>query len=232
MDKKTLRLLFIGNSATYVHDVPETLAKLATEAGFPTEAVRITKGGYMLSQYTDLSTEDGQKVIELINQKYDIVFLQDNGNCIADDEKRSASKNACITLDAAIKATGAKTRIYVRPPYGYEKFGYSPLEQCEEFDKLFGEIANEIGAECSYVNRAFAYLAQHSDLNPYGDDNAHTSPEGAYLIVCTIFASLYNTSATILGTNGINTDTAKMLQQIADKISLEKYIPTFFFERK
>jgi hypothetical protein len=30
MDKKTTKLLFIGNSATYVHEVPETLAKLAT----------------------------------------------------------------------------------------------------------------------------------------------------------------------------------------------------------
>lgn len=225
MNKKTTKLLFIGNSATYVHDVPETLAKLATEAGFPTEAVKITKGGYTLSQHADSSSDHGKEVLDLIKQGFDVVFLQDNGNCIADDAKRSASKNACKTLDDAIKKTGAKTRIYVRPPYGYEKFGYSPLKQCAEFDNLFGEIASEIGAECSYVNRAFAYLAQHSDLNPYGPDNAHTSPEGAYLIVCTIFASLYNTSSTILGTNGINTDTAKMLQQIADKISLEKYIP-------
>ena len=229
MDNKTTRLLFIGNSATYVHDVPETLAKLATEAGFPTEAVRITKGGYTLSQHADSSSDHGKEVLDLIKQGFDVVFLQDNGNCIADDEKCSASKNACKTLDAEIKKTGAQTRIYIRPPYGYEAFGRTPLEQCAAFDEHFREISAEIGAECSYVNRAFAYLAQHSDLNPYGDDNAHTSPEGAYLIVCTIFASLYNTSATILGTNGIDADTAKMLQQIADKISLS---PTFFFERK
>ncbi len=224
-NSKTTKLLFIGNSATYVHEVPETLSRLATEAGFPTEAVKFTKGGYMLSQYADTSSEDGQKALELINQKHDIVFLQDNGNCIADEEKRLASKNACRTLDAAIKRTGAQTRIYVRPPYGYEKFGRDPIEQCIAFDELFGEIGHEIGAQCSYVNRAFAYLLQNSDLNPYGPDNAHTSPEGAYLIVCTIFASLYNTSSTVLGTNGINTDIAKMLQQIADKISLEKHIP-------
>ncbi len=225
MNDKTTKLLFIGNSATYVHEVPETLARLATEAGFPTEAVKITKGGYMLSQYADTSSEDGQTVLELINQKHDMVFLQDNGNCVADEEKRNATKNACKMLDEAIKKTGAQTRIYVRPPYRYEKFGRSSIEQCKAFDELFGEISAEIGAECSYVNRAFAYLAKHSDLNPYGSDNAHTSPEGAYLIVCTIFASLYNTSATVLGTNGIDCYTAKMLQQIADKISLEKHIP-------
>ena len=106
MDNKTTRLLFIGNSATYVHDVPETLAKLATEAGFPTEAVRITKGGYTLSQHADSSSDHGKEVLDLIKQGFDVVFLQDNGNCIADDEKRSASKNACKTLDAEIKKNG------------------------------------------------------------------------------------------------------------------------------
>ena len=40
-----MRILFIGNSATYVHDIPKTLARLATDAGFPTESVRIVKGG-------------------------------------------------------------------------------------------------------------------------------------------------------------------------------------------
>ena len=170
MNNKTTKLLFIGNSATYVHEVPETLARLATEAGFPTEAVKYTKGGYMLWQYADEASEDGQAVIELINQKHDIVFLQDNGNCIADEEKRNATKKACKTLDKAIKKTGAQTHIYVRPPYGYEKYGRDPIEQCIAFDQLFGEISSEIGAECSYVNRAFAYLAKHSDLNPYGPE--------------------------------------------------------------
>ena len=73
------RLLFIGNSATYVHDVPETLAKLATEAGFPTEAVRITLGGYTLKQHADVETEHGRGVLKLISQGFDYVFLQDNG---------------------------------------------------------------------------------------------------------------------------------------------------------
>ena len=43
-----MRILFIGNSATYVHDIPETLAGLATAAGFPTESVRIVKGAVWL----------------------------------------------------------------------------------------------------------------------------------------------------------------------------------------
>lgn len=218
-------LLFIGNSATYVHDVPEMLAKLATEAGYPTESVKITLGGYTLKQHADGESEHGREVRKLIGQGFDHVFLQDNGNCIADDERRAACKKACRTLGELIKNSGAKAWIYVRPPYGYEKFAFTPKEQCVEFDRLFGEIANEIGAECSHVNRAFLYAAENSDLNLYGSDNAHTSPEGAYLIICTIFASLFGVSSTVLGTNGIDEETAKTIQKIADKISLEGIKP-------
>lgn len=173
---KAVRLLFIGNSATYVHDVPETLAKLATEAGYPTESVRITLGGYTLKQHADADTEHGREVLKLIAQEFDHVFLQDNGSCVADNARREACKMACVTLGEAIRNSGAKARIYVRPPYGYEKYGLSPKAQCIEFDKLFGEIAKEIGAVCSYVNRAFAYAAEGCSLNLYGPDNAHTSP--------------------------------------------------------
>lgn len=60
---RPLRLLFIGNSATYVHDLPQTLAHLATEAGYPIEATTIAKGGYELSQHANADTEHGMRVL-------------------------------------------------------------------------------------------------------------------------------------------------------------------------
>ena len=69
-----MRILFIGNSATYVHDIPETLARLATEAGYPTECVRVVKGGWKLSQHA----EAGSRALAEIEKGYDIVVLQDN----------------------------------------------------------------------------------------------------------------------------------------------------------
>ena len=38
------KVLFIGNSATYVNDIPQTLSRLATEAGYKPEAKSVTKG--------------------------------------------------------------------------------------------------------------------------------------------------------------------------------------------
>ncbi|MBO5702010.1 MAG: hypothetical protein J6S71_06190 [Clostridia bacterium] len=207
-----MRILFIGNSATYVHDIPETLAHLATEVGMPTESVRIVKGGWCLSQHA----ENGSRAFSEIEKGYDIVVLQDNGNCVSSDEKRAACIASCELLSAKAIKCGAKVFYYVRPPYGYEAFGRSPIEQCRAFDELFSDIANKNGAKCAYVNRAFQYAIENTDITLWGDDNAHTSPEGAYLAVCVIFGTIFGRSATVLGDNEI--ENAKELQEIADKI--------------
>lgn len=207
-----MRILFIGNSATYVHDIPETLAYLATEAGYPTECVRVVKGGWKLSQHA----QTGSRALAEIENSYDIVVLQDNGNCVENDEKREACISACELLSSKAIASGAKVFYYVRPPYGYEAFGRTPIEQCRAFDELFTDIASKNGAVCAYVNRAFAYAIDNTDIRLWGDDNAHTSEAGAYLAVCVHFAAIYGKSATLLDENGI--EKAKELQQIADKV--------------
>lgn len=207
-----MRILFIGNSATYVHDIPETLAHLATDAGFPTESVRVVKGGWCLSQHA----EEGSRALAEIEKGYDLVVLQDNGNCVSSDEKRSVCINACEVLSSKAIESGAKVAYYVRPPYGYEAFGRTPTQQCRAFDELFTEIAKKNSASCAYVNRAFAYAIESTDIGLWGDDNGHTSEAGAYLAVCVHFAAIYGRSATLLGDNGI--ENAKVLQKIADKI--------------
>ena len=206
-----MRILFIGNSATYVHDIPETLARLATDAGYPTECVRVVKGGWRLSQHA----EPGSRALAEIEKGYDIVVLQDNGNCISSDEMREACITACDLLSKKAVESGAKVCYYVRPPYGYEAFGRTPLEQCSAFDELFSDIANKNGATCAYVNRAFAYAIENTDIRLWGDDNAHTSEQGAYLAVCVFFATLFGKSATLLDADGV--ENAKAIQVIADK---------------
>ena len=221
-----MRALFIGNSATYVHEVPETLSRLASEAGYAVEVGKITPGGCELASHADRSTEHGQRVASEIARGYDIVFFQDNGNCISSEEKREASLDACRRLCAVAHASGARAAFYVRPPYGYEKWGHSPFEQCRLFDELFCEAAEQGDALCVYANRAFAYaIKHHADIGLWGADNAHTSEAGAYLIVCTFFATLFGVSAHLLGDNGIGRERADALASIADKIALEGVIP-------
>lgn len=221
----SLKLLFIGNSATYVNDLPGTLCRLASEAGYCIEAESVVRGGYTLTQHADRDSEHGRRVTCEIAKGYDVVFLQDNGNCISSDEKRRATVDACDRLAAEIRAAGSLPYIYVRPPYGIENFGFSPFEQCAEFDLLFGEIAERIGAVNACVNRAFARAIKKTDFDLWGPDHAHTGERGAYLAVCVFFSTLFGVSSRVLGTNGLPDDEAEILRSIADEIVLDGVIP-------
>ena len=219
------KLLFIGNSATYVYDIPQLLSRLARKAGYNVQADSVTLSGGKLSQHADASTEHGKNVLKAIDKGYDIVILQEVTACIASEESRAESLTASTTLDKAIRASKAKTYFYVRPPTGKDTAGYKSYEQCVELDKLFGKIAGELDAQNVYVNRAFAYAIKNSDIGLWGDDNAHVNENGAYLIACVFFSSLFNKSASVLDYDTLPESTAKALQKIADKVVLENYIP-------
>ena len=220
-----MKALFIGNSATYVNEIPQTLSRLAGELGYTVETDQITPGGCELFRHANVSEEHGKKVLAEIEKGYDIVFLQDNGNCVSTDEKRKNCIDASKRLCDAIKKSGARACFYVRPPYGTIKAERDPFEQCVAFDELFGEIARENGAECVYVNRAFAYAIKHLSYDLWGNDHAHTGRFGAYLIVCTFFATLFRVSATKLDPNGLDPHDALVLQTVADKIVFDGVIP-------
>jgi len=220
-----MKLLFIGNSATYVNDVPQTLKNLAGALGYDLEVNKLTPGGCELAMHADKSTAHGQKVFAEIAKGYDIVFLQENGNCMSSDEKRAACEDASKRLIDAIRESGAEPWIYVRPPCLRDYYGYKTIEQCVRFDEIFGKIAEDNGSvKCVYVNRAFAYAAKHLDYNLWGEDNAHTNPLGAYLIVCTFFATLFGESATRLPKGELDEADAKVLASVADKVVFDKVI--------
>ena len=165
---------------------------------------------------------EDESVFEKIKNGYDLVVIQDNADCVSSDDMRQKCKEACHTLVTAIRESGAMPYIYVRPPYGYEKFGYEPLENCDQFDLLFNEISKEEGTVNIWVNRAFACAIRNTDIPLWGTDNAHTSKQGAYLVVCTAFATIFNTSAAALGCGEINLEEAKVLQAIADEVAQVK----------
>ena len=219
-----MKLLFIGNSATYVHNVPQTLQKLAGELGFEFDVSQITPGGCELAMHADTETDLGKQVFAEIAKGYDIVFIQENGSCMSSDEKRAACFDASKRLIAAIRESGAEPYIYVRPPCLKDYYGYTTLEQCKNFDEIFGTIAKENGdVKCVYVNRAFSYAVKNYNYSLWGPDNGHTSPLGAYLIVCTFFATLFGEPATKLSSGEIDPTDAKILAEIADKVVFESF---------
>lgn len=220
-----ITVLFIGNSATYVNDIPHMLESLANSAGYNISVKAMTERGYELAQHANIETEHGKRIWSEIDCGYDIVFLQDHSDCISSNAKRKAAQKACEILCQAICSSGGKPYMFVRPPSGKLHEGYTPLEQSIEFDKLFCDISFQLGIKNAYVNRAFAYAIQNYSIALWEVDNTHTSKLGAYLAVCVLFSTLFHISSTILDTGGLSTMEAHILQEISDKIVLDGLLP-------
>ena len=222
----SLRVLFIGNSATSVNDIPAMVNRLARGAGYNLQYISLTKGGSSLSTHADATTDHGKRVLSEIAKGYDIVIIQDVTSCIKTEANREASIAAAKVLGAAIKESGAEAYIYVRPPTGTDIGSYNSYEQCIEYDNLFNSIASDIDATNVFVNRACAYVIEnYPDINIWGDDNAHLNKDGAYLVACVFFATLFNTSAVGLDCDGVDADMAATMQSVADQIVFGGYIP-------
>lgn len=220
-EKTSYKFLFIGNSATYVNDIPATLAALCAKKGITITQKQIVPGGSTLEQHAA-----NAQVLAEIAKGYDAVFIQENGNSIVSDAERAKSRAAIKKLGDAVHASGALFFFYVRPPYGKDLAGYKNFDQCKVFDDHFTPAAEENDAHCVYVNRAFAYAIKHLNYNLWGNDNAHTNTHGAYLAVCTFYATLFGKSATELDVAyGLPAADAKALQEAADKIVLEGILP-------
>ncbi|HEY4002461.1 MAG TPA: hypothetical protein VGO93_26555, partial [Candidatus Xenobia bacterium] len=71
--EKPLRVLFIGNSYTYVNDLPGTIGHLASAAGFQLESVEECPGGFTLKKHW----ESGKDQPLLLGSHFDWVVMQD-----------------------------------------------------------------------------------------------------------------------------------------------------------
>ena len=68
-----MRILMLGNSFTYFHDMPKMLQAILGE-----EVVSRTKGGAFLSEQLDVSTELGEGTMKLLTEeKWDYVVMQE-----------------------------------------------------------------------------------------------------------------------------------------------------------
>lgn len=74
-----LQVLFVGNSLTYVGNLPAVLEALASDNGKPLQADMLVKGGATLTQWLDSGAV--QRALQV--RQYDYVVLQERGNDFA-----------------------------------------------------------------------------------------------------------------------------------------------------
>ncbi len=175
-NKRPVRILFLGNSFTYFHDLYLKVAELTGG-----ETKQNVKGGAFLSEQLDVNTDLGKRAAALFKeQKWDYVVLQEqsSGPMLQKERFQSAADELC----RIIRENGATPVFYCTWPYrdGSDKLKQTGKTYGEMFVALtesYHEAAERNNALAADVGTAF-YNSKTDFLEP---DAFHPNTQGTAL---------------------------------------------------
>ncbi len=215
-------ILFIGNSFTYVNDLPGLFTKLARSGGKLVAAGMVAPGGYKLIQHVN----DGNTIQKLNSQKWDMVVLQEQSQTPAiEDDKYDIMYPAIRSFNEMIRKAGAVPILYLTwgRKNGDTELGYSDYASMQDsLTKGYMDIAQELSIEVSPVGAAWKTAHERRpELELWAGDGVHPSLAGSYLAACVFYAVIYKKSPEGLGFKaGLDVDTASFLQTVASETVL------------
>ena len=211
------RVLFIGNSYTYVNDLPTTFMNLARAGGHKTEVGMSAQAGWMLADHVKSS----DTIAKINSKKWTFVVLQEQSEVPAFQESRSQEMYpAASILVGDTRQDGAVPIFLITWAYrnGLPANGMPNYESMQaQIDNGYIVVAEALGAPVAPVGYAWqAVRYQYPQINLWQDDGSHPTPEGTYLAACVFYADIFRQSPEGLSYQAnLSTDVAHALQKVA-----------------
>lgn len=166
-EKKSLGILFIGNSHTYYNDMPLMVQRRAEEEGFDCRITMIAHGCWYLKQHA----EEPDVRFNILFGKYDYVVLQEYAQPFGPEEKFA---QAAKKLAAWIREAGSV-------PVIYETWAAESKPENQSYmNEVHRKIAGEIGALIAPVGENWwSYKDSRPDLKIFDPDGEHASEAGS-----------------------------------------------------
>jgi hypothetical protein len=218
------RILFVGNSYTYVNDLPGRVAAIAESVGFdpPVEVTTIASAGALLAEHA----ANASTLAAVEGGGYDYVVLQEQSYLpVVDPESFYA---AAQTLAAAALDGGAKPALletWARQEgndlYSGDLAGYTPATMQAALRDAYAAAAALTSAAYLPVGDAWeATLAGYPAMPLFGADGSHPSPYGTYLSACVIFTALTGAplDSAAGAPSGVSEEDAAILREMASEI--------------
>jgi hypothetical protein len=221
-DDSCLRVLFVGNSYTFVNDLPAVLTALARSGDHQIETGMLAEGGWTLANHAD-SADTSAKIT---SEKWDFVVLQEQSQWPAMQQARTSQMYpAARTLVTQVENSGADPIFFVTWAHrdGWPENGMQTYEDMQlQINRGYFDIANELGARMAPVGFAWAKtVKEHPEISLWQADGSHPSIQGTYLAACVFYAALFKESPEGLSEHAhLSADEAKILQEIAADVVL------------
>ena len=190
-------VLFVGNSLTYMNDLPSVFKKFAAASPLhvDVEVSSITPGGaFLYDQW-----KRGQAVALLREKRPNFVVLQ--GQSLEPLIAAQSFSQSAARLKAEADQVGATTVLFstwARPahdPFYKESIsGGSPAAMQARLDLAYATVAKNTGAILAPVGAAFERAKQIAPEIRLLDGTQHPSPVGTYLAAAVLFRAMFNAS--------------------------------------
>lgn len=214
-----MRVLFVGNSHTYMHDVPELVRRLADDGATQIWRRVSTAGGLDLSGHLDR----GEVTRMLRQEPFDVVVVQPQG--VEAIWQPEAFTSALHAFEDEARAAGARIVVWAmwardpaRDAYGIYQEPWGGRDVADQTRRL---AASTRRAARSAVVAPIgeAWLAAHEQLPELElhSDGSHATLAGAYLAALVLDGILHDRppDATSWCPEGLSADTASELRRIA-----------------
>lgn len=211
------RVLFLGNSYTYVNDLPDTFAKLARSGGHQVETGMVAQGGWTL---TDL-LNSGDVSDALATGPWDYVVLQEQSQIPSVEWSRTNEMYpSARSLVWNIRNANATPVFFLTWAHrdGFPENGlpdYASMQDQINFG-YYG-IAGELNVPVAPVGVAWSAVhGSHPEIALWQDDGSHPTKAGTYLAACVFYRTIFQESPEGLNYHGgLSKDEALALQQAA-----------------
>lgn len=239
--QEEIRVLFLGNSYTYVNDLPKMIEDIATSENKVFTHESVTPGGCTLFQHVESQTS----LSKIRQGNWDYVVLQEQSQLpVIDYYRHNTLKPSYKALYDSIMLYNPSAKVVGYMTWGRRYGG----QQCVNFgeglycsaefvdfnhmqDTLTAAYCENAYATNSYVapvGEAWkAALATDPSLVLHSSDNSHPSYDGSYLAACVFYSVFWNkTPIGIYHDKQINDAKAELLQTIANDVffnNLEKW---------
>ncbi|HEX7592325.1 MAG TPA: SGNH/GDSL hydrolase family protein [Candidatus Limnocylindrales bacterium] len=189
------RVLFLGNSYTYVNDLPGTFGKLANSAGRQVEVAVVANGGETLADHAASTDSTGR----IASEHWNYVVLQEQSETPASSSgAQYYMYPAARTLAARAEGVGATPMFFMTWAHrdGLPSAGLPDYKSMQtSINSNYLAIATELHVPVAAVGYAWWFMRQdHPEITMWADDGSHPSPAGTYLAACVFYASIFRTS--------------------------------------
>lgn len=222
----TVSVLFIGNSFTFMHEMPNTFREIAKSKGKVVHVERVTEGGKSM----DWHSKQEKTYTTIKSRKWDYVVLQELSNTPAQPESKIETISLPFFRQVAdsIRKNAACTQIMLYMTWGY-KNGNSQWAEINTYEAMQARITNTylrftdlLNAQVSPVGSVWSQVrSSYPALELYDVDTFHPSPLGSYLSAATFYASIFGDSP--YGSKyyaGLDPYTVEMIQLTASQMVL------------